>query len=611
MSPLSIPRQLSGQIEQDFFRLRDEALNWLAQWCAAPTVSGLADAAGREWSDFNVHDPGVQIMEVVCYALTELAYRARLPMTLILQDERGQIHWEDGAMFAPPDILPMNPLTAADYQKLLLDRFYQIQQVRLTASKNGHHSVSLVFQAIPEAERKQVLQGAQVLLDQQRNLAERFTVEAESDVDHQAIPAQPTFVSLAARQQMGQSLSQILTGPLLQHGTLPDESIKPLLEGTLAEAQQLADHYHSIGYPPSPPSTKLLRHPGWKMPMPAPSWPRKDLPEFHPLQQSFPPNYAVGLDELPDGATPLRRAQVQQLRGYLLHFEQLMRNFLEQLVHLPSLFSVKPQQQTYFSQTLYAVPDVMPLLKGFNAEGLHLSRAEIRSLEADYRQNLANPYRRQLSELGESPLEFRRRRHRFLDHLLARFGESYGPPQGATYETAQNKESLLQQLPELGRRRATAAETGGGTAGRACLSSGLEAKIRCLLQRDSTGASRRPQTLPFYYVVENGLLSSPGDADDAFELSHVLVNWTVNQLNSDFKQSVESLIEEHSGAHLGHTFYWLDPQLSPKDKARARGFRKYYKAWQLSPLKPDSKAAADLKSWLQDQKSLSMPSQPQ
>ncbi|OYW77884.1 MAG: hypothetical protein B7Z37_01955 [Verrucomicrobia bacterium 12-59-8] len=698
MIPASIPRQLSGQIEQDFFRLRDEALNWLARWCAAPPAAGPADAAGKEWSDFNVHDPGVQITEVICHALTELAYRARVPVGVVLQNERGKIQWEEGAMFAPPDILPMNPLTAADYRKLLLDRFHQIYQVWLQPDVNGHHWIWLFLHAIPAAEREQVRQSAQELLEQQRNLGEHFTVLTAPDITlsgelvppssqleklyeaaQQVITTQPSFVTIVARKQAGHSLSDILTGPLLQHGTLADESLSPLPDWDQAQAHILAAlsqitgttthgvsfgctlplnplqappppapgalhgpfqpcgvstltpgafttteptdanlHFQSMGYPPPPPSRKLLRNPGWMMPVPEPTWQRKDLPEFHPLQQSFPPNYGLGPDELPLAATPLRRAQVQQLRGYLLHFEQMMRNYLAQLVHLPSLFSVRPQQQTYFAQTVYAVPEVMPLLKGFNSEGLNLSPSATLSLEAAYRRNRVNPYRRQLVEAGESPQEFARRRHRFLDHLLARFGESFGLAEGATYETAHNKELLLRHLPELGRRRATAAEIGRG-AGRTCLSSGLEEKIRHLLQRDRAGPDE-PKHTPFYYLVENGLLASAEHDDGAFELTHVLVNWTGNSLNPPFEQYVEALIEEHSGAHLCHVFRWFDPGERAEDAACFRGFLANYKAWRRTRLNPaaaakatvsarmKAQAATDgLKSWLKQPQPLPTP----
>ncbi|HEY1049577.1 MAG TPA: hypothetical protein VGE39_07470 [Prosthecobacter sp.] len=644
MTSPSIPRELPDKVVEDYFALRDEALNWLARWCAVPAAPGTADAGGKGWSDFNVHDPGVQIVEVVCHALTELAYRARVPVLTLLQDARGNIDWQAGALHAPPDVLPMGPLTAADYRKLLLDRFHQIHEVWLFPGADGRHRVWLCFENVPAAEQALVRRCAQDLLGRKRNLGEHFTVlippepvqdgplpglDAETlsrlqDLMRQTPAEQPVLVSLAQRQQMGHSLADILTGPLLKHGSIPDSCMTPPQEWEQAQAPILAaleeagaqaptlaalmqalkpcvdagpeesDGAWAMPGPRAAPSTHLLHFAGWKMPQADPVWQRQELTEFQPLQLSFPPNYALGADELDPSAPPLRHAQVRQLRGYLLHFEQLMRNYLAQLVHLPGLLSSRPQQQTYFAEPVYAVPDIMPLLKGYNAEGLSLSHEAERALTRGYQEDPVNPYRRQLATLDESPHEFARRRNQFLDHLLARFGESYGPAKGATYETIHNKEELLQHLPELGLRRAAA----GGPEH----VSGLEAKITLLLQRD---APPPDETAPdkFYYLLEDGQLS--GDAPDAFGLTHVLVNWTGNRLDPAFEEQVEALIAEHAAAHLCHTFLWLEKDKDAEDAARLQHFRERHVAWCNARTRADTgiiaTAAAGLWAWLRAQ----------
>ncbi|MEM7657455.1 MAG: hypothetical protein AAF399_15080 [Bacteroidota bacterium] len=91
------------------------------------------------------------------------------------------------------------------------------------------------------------------------------------------------------------------------------------------------------------------------------------------------------------------------MQGYLVIFEQLMANYLSQLVNIRSLFSTNPSiSQTYFSQDLFHVPGAMELLG----------------------QNQA----RHKEALEELVREFDRvfpRRNRMLDHLLARFGEEF------------------------------------------------------------------------------------------------------------------------------------------------------------------------------------------
>ncbi|MCP4658446.1 MAG: hypothetical protein GY856_23780, partial [bacterium] len=38
-------------------------------------IRHLERMAGGRWTDFNVHDPGITILEQLCYALTDLGYR--------------------------------------------------------------------------------------------------------------------------------------------------------------------------------------------------------------------------------------------------------------------------------------------------------------------------------------------------------------------------------------------------------------------------------------------------------------------------------------------------------------------------------------------------------
>lgn len=73
------------------------------------------------WTDHNLHDPGITQLEILAYALTELAYRTQFP----LEDLLAAADDNDAAMeplFAKAaDILPNAPVTLADYRKLLID----------------------------------------------------------------------------------------------------------------------------------------------------------------------------------------------------------------------------------------------------------------------------------------------------------------------------------------------------------------------------------------------------------------------------------------------------------------------------------------------------------
>src|SRR5437762_3434035 len=100
-----------------------------------PTASGLdyesirLDAlrfiqqrSGEIWTDYNEHDPGVTILEQLCYALTELSYRAGLPLADLLAGPDGRINARRQSLHVPRRILPGAPVTANDFRKILADR---------------------------------------------------------------------------------------------------------------------------------------------------------------------------------------------------------------------------------------------------------------------------------------------------------------------------------------------------------------------------------------------------------------------------------------------------------------------------------------------------------
>jgi hypothetical protein len=92
---------------ENFSRIREKAMEYIQQ-----------TATGR-WTDHNLHDPGITIMEAVSYALADLGFRMNFPMQDILADENAQLP-EHGFYYAD-QILPSHPVTIRDYRKILLD----------------------------------------------------------------------------------------------------------------------------------------------------------------------------------------------------------------------------------------------------------------------------------------------------------------------------------------------------------------------------------------------------------------------------------------------------------------------------------------------------------
>ncbi|USX24238.1 hypothetical protein NHH73_16555 [Oxalobacteraceae bacterium OTU3CINTB1] len=123
---------------------------------------------------------------------------------------------------------------------------------------------------------------------------------------------------------------------------------------------------------------------------------------YHPLQYGFPDTYGIGPAGLSANASSLRKAQARQLQAYLMVFEQLLANAGEQLSHVADLFSLDPKQtRSYFARELDAT---VIAAYGDVVQGLTPAK---------------------LNAMTETQTEFQQRRNRFLDHLLARFGENF------------------------------------------------------------------------------------------------------------------------------------------------------------------------------------------
>ena len=82
-------------------------------------IEYISAFSGDIWTDHNKHDPGITILEVLCYALTDLGYRTRLDFEELVAPPPGG-RAEDN-FFTPEQILTCNPLTIADFRKMLVD----------------------------------------------------------------------------------------------------------------------------------------------------------------------------------------------------------------------------------------------------------------------------------------------------------------------------------------------------------------------------------------------------------------------------------------------------------------------------------------------------------
>src|SRR5690554_625891 len=103
-------------------------LNW--ELLRNAGIKHIENLGSDLWTDYNLHDPGITILEVLCYALTDLGYRTNLDIKDILArspEEKNQAirtvfdKPRDDNFYTAAEILSCNPVTLNDFRKLLID----------------------------------------------------------------------------------------------------------------------------------------------------------------------------------------------------------------------------------------------------------------------------------------------------------------------------------------------------------------------------------------------------------------------------------------------------------------------------------------------------------
>jgi hypothetical protein len=76
----------------------------------------------RLWTDYNIHDPGITLQELLCYALTDLGHRTDFNIKDLLAVPLNETP-DPGlqAFYTAREILTTSPWTNRDYRKLLID----------------------------------------------------------------------------------------------------------------------------------------------------------------------------------------------------------------------------------------------------------------------------------------------------------------------------------------------------------------------------------------------------------------------------------------------------------------------------------------------------------
>jgi hypothetical protein len=82
-------------------------------------IAHAQEASSERWTDYNLHDPGVTLLEQTSFALTELAYRSDIDLRDLLTGPDGVLDFDGLGLFAPDAVLRSAPVTRADLETCL------------------------------------------------------------------------------------------------------------------------------------------------------------------------------------------------------------------------------------------------------------------------------------------------------------------------------------------------------------------------------------------------------------------------------------------------------------------------------------------------------------
>jgi hypothetical protein len=263
-------------ISMNFSELRKKGLEYIQR------------LSGAVWTDYNSHDPGVTILEQLCYALTDISFRSSLPISDLLATEKDILCVLRGNAFIPPaSILSSHPVTIDDTRKMIIDQFDEIQNVWITINENigyeeqirGINQIEILpkihflkAMVINPGIKSEFLIKVDNFLNENRNIGESykkirllkpqdisisFKVYVHTEADVESIIAQlfmqlleyvytpVQFSSFNEMQQAGYSMEETFSGPKLTRGFFQDNQYRNRLKSFQGQGQkQKKDDIH-------------------------------------------------------------------------------------------------------------------------------------------------------------------------------------------------------------------------------------------------------------------------------------------------------------------------------------------------------------------------------
>jgi hypothetical protein len=208
-------------------------------------LKALGDFAGDKWTDFNIHDPGVTIIEYLAYAIHDLSFRTNLPtadLVASVLDEEGIRHF----LPSPSHCLEAPIVTDNDIRALILDLHF-VRNVWVEARDDGLKDIVIdVSAGLGAQQRRWLRQAVREVIVRHRMISvdvgsicflKREPIEVElvleipqamTELDlylTRLLSEIDTYIMMLPRREPGQSFGAAQFGPKLAHGDFTAQSL--------------------------------------------------------------------------------------------------------------------------------------------------------------------------------------------------------------------------------------------------------------------------------------------------------------------------------------------------------------------------------------------------
>lgn len=442
---MDIPESYKIPVMKRYALLKQRALN------------NIRNLAGDKWTDFNLHDPGITILENLCASIIDLEYRSNFDIADILATAPNTISNEyTKSIFNAKEILPSNPWSINDFRKIVAD-VLGVYNVRIITSDpkseiQGGYKIFIAREDpdIPlSSSNDEILDRVMKKIHNHRNLCEdffqvsilehkEFYITADLELKHTIssenaitlianilFEIQDFLVPYINNHTLSEmliekdySVEEIYSGPLLEHGFIDDEELEKshikqsfdtseVIEIIIKnnEIRNLLSLNIFLGEENTPINfSKISNDEAFKLNVQKCSitlykngspinvnverifqvykdlkmkrsiknqslspediayntGTYRNLSNYFSIQNDFPLIYGVGIEGAMKNSTNSTKSSVNQMKAFLLIFDQIFANYLFNLENAKLILSINSsKEKNYLAQ----LPDHVPYLE--------------------------------------------------------------------------------------------------------------------------------------------------------------------------------------------------------------------------------------------------------